>query len=167
MEQIYYTVDIANLLSQQEKATEELVAQNLKRAQEGLENKKELLKHVLPFLHGIFALHNNKCNLAGKSSTGRMGLLGLRKIDIQQELDFYVQTDSHIVWQNNFQTFKFSNGEREVLIWLNRPGAFVYSHHLPYSMTTFIKESGNIYGKSVEDELSKVARYCARYTDNW
>ena len=164
MDILHYTVDIKHLLQVQDQQTQINDFKERERERQGIENKKRLLKYVLPFMHGVYALHNNKCKKTMNSITGSEGLLGLSKKDIDKELDYIVRTDFHLMWSDNYQTFKTKIKNKEIKIWLNsRGGAFKSTPHLPYSMTGF----NDVYGDSIEEELNDIARYCARYTDEW
>ena len=164
MDILHYTVDIKHLLQVQDQQTHINDFKEREKERQGLENKKRLLKYVLPFMHGVYALHNNKCKKTMNSITGSEGLLGLSKKDIDKELDYIVRTDFHLMWLDNYQTFKTKIKNKEIKIWLNsRGGAHKATPHLPYSMTGF----NDIYGDSIEGVLNDIARYCARYTDEW
>lgn len=166
MEILYYSINIDKLKTIQEQQTTQNREEKRIKEEQGLLNKKRLLKYVLPFVHSVFELHNNKCNLDYNTSTGKRGLLKINKIDIQKELDFIINTDLHLIWSNNYQTFTFLdeiNG-KNIKIWLNsRDGCHVSTPNLEYSMTSHF----DTYGKSIEDELEKIAKFCSRYTDSW
>ena len=130
-------------------------------------NKKELLKYVLPLMHGIYALHNRKCNKSTSSVTGDVGLLGLSKVNIEEKLNFIVESD--YLFQDNGATFKsssHSNGHisREICVWLHGKGKHQATPHLGFSMTGLVS---SVYGESVEKELLKVAKVCAIFTEEW
>ena len=166
MEILHYQVNLDALFETQNKQAIALDQQKKEYEAQGLENKKELLKHVLPFMHGVYALHNHKCNRTTSSSTGRDGLLGFRKLNIEEELERIVKIDSHLMWKDNYQTFVFTILNKEIKIWLNKQhGAHKNTPHLPYSMTTPFPNK--TYGDSVEAVLTEIAKYCARYTDEW
>tara|TARA_R100000951_G_C2639884_1_gene180574 strand:- start:333 stop:857 length:525 start_codon:yes stop_codon:yes gene_type:complete len=174
MDILHYTIDIKNLLKVQDQQTEINDLAKEQRTNNGIANKKLLLKYVLPFMHGLYAIHNNKCTKTCDSSSGSRGLLGLDKEDIEKNLDYIVNTDSHHTWEDNFSVFKyrFIGSSREIKIWLNRSvcGKSKYTHtpKLEYSMTGFDYRFGACpYGDSVEEVLNDIARYCARYTDEW
>ena len=164
MDILHYTVDIKHLLQVQDQQTQINDFKEREKERQGIENKKRLLKYVLPFMHGVYALHNNKCKKTRDSSTGSEGLLGLSKKDIDKELNHIVKSDFHLMWLNNYQTFKTKIQNKEIMIWLNsRGGAHKSTPHLEYSMTGF----KDVYGDSIEGVLNDIARYCARYTDEW
>ena len=122
MDILHYTIDIKNLLKVQDQQTEINDLAKEQRTNNGIANKKRLLKYVLPFMHGLYAIHNNKCKKTWISSTGSRGLLGLSKEDIEAKLDFIVNTDSHHTWEDNFSVFKYRliGCNKEIKIWLNR-----------------------------------------------
>lgn len=166
MKTLAYHVDITALFNAQDSEKRNLDSKAKREQEEGAINKERLLKIVLPYLHGVMALHNRKCTLTRDSTTGCIGLLGLNKVDIQKEIDYIVNTDSHHVWQDNFQTFTFDgfSGNRKIKIWLNsRIGSYKYTPRLEYSMTSV----NSTYGTSIEHELIEVAKLCAKYTDDW
>lgn len=164
MDILHYTVDIKHLLLIQDNQTQINDFAKREKERQGIENKKRLLKYVLPFMHGVYALHNNKCNKRNYSTTGSDGLLGYSKVDIDEKLNYIAKSDSHHMWLDNYQTFKTKIKNKEIKIWLNsREGAHQSTPRLPYSMTGF----DGIYGESVEEVLNDIARYCARYTDEW
>jgi hypothetical protein len=172
MDILHYTVDIAELLRKQEQHSKLLDEQAEIYKGVGLENKKELLKYVLPLMHGIFALHNNKCHISSASTSGYHGLLGYSKYNIEEKLQHIVDTESSLTWSNNFQTFSFENfggnNFKEVKIWLNkRHGCHQSTPHLPYSVKALLNTSESTYGSSIESELENLAKYCAIYKDNW
>ena len=172
MDILHYTVDIAELLRKQEQQLELLDEQAERRKEAGLENKKELLKYVLPLMHGIFALHNNKCHKTGASTSGYAGLLGYSKYNIEERLQHIVDSESSLTWSDNFQTFTFENfggvNFKQVKIWLNRrQGCFKATPRLPYSMAALLNTSDEVYGESIESELEKLAKHCATYRDSW
>jgi hypothetical protein len=81
-----------------------------------------------------------------------------------KELDYIVKSDFHLIWLDNYQAFKTKIQNKEIKIWLNsRGGAYKSTPHLEYSMTGF----KDVYGDSIEEVLNDIARYCARYTDEW
>ena len=169
MNTLYYTVDIKNLLNIQEDETEKNNKEKEIERLKGIENKKELLKIILPLAHGIMSLHNNKCNIDMSSTTGVNGLLGLRKIKIQKQLDYIINTDSNYVWTDNYQHFTFNEGASviKLSVWLNKkPNAHIHTNNLNYSMT-LPKILKGVYGKSVENTLEQIAKYCSKYTDQW
>jgi IS4 transposase len=61
MDILHYTVDIKHLLQVQDQQTQINDLKERKTERQGIENKKRLLKYVLPFMHGVYALHNNMC----------------------------------------------------------------------------------------------------------
>ena len=169
MDILHYTIDIKNLLKVQDQQTEINDLAKEQRTNNGIANKKRLLKYVLPFMHGLYAIHNNKCTKTWDSSSGSRGLLGLDKEDIEKNLDYIVNTDSHHTWEDNFASFKyrFIGSNKEIKIWLNRSVCgktkFANTPKLEYSMTGF----DDTYGDSVEEVLNDIARHCASYTDEW
>jgi hypothetical protein len=164
MKTLAYHVDITALFNAQDSQKRHLDSETKRKQEEGAINKERLLKIVLPFLHGVMALHNRKCIKSNRSSTGCDGLLGYDKVNIEEKIDFYVNTDSHMIWSDNFQTFTYRINGKDIKIWLNsRKGCFVNTPHLEYSMTSLF----DTYSKSIEDELLGIAKMCARYTDDW
>ncbi len=170
MDILHYTIDIKNLLKVQDQQSQINDFKEREKEREGFENKKRLLKYVLPFMHGVYALHNNKCNRCRVYKTtfnpeGVNGLLGNDKVDIDEKLDYIVNTDSHHVWKNNYQTFTTKIGGKDITIWLNsREGAHKATPRLEYSMTGLWFD---VYGNSIEDVLNEIAKYCAKYTEEW
>lgn len=162
MELLHYTVDISELLRKQEQETSRLNQLKEDDKKQGLQNKKELLKYVLPLMHGLFALHNNRCTKDTSTPAGQIGLLGQHKINIEEKLQYIVDTDATTTWSDNFQVFQFDYFK----VWLNKKQGCYVASNLPYSMTSVIKGEG-VYGNSVESELEKAAKYCAKFTDNW
>lgn len=166
MKTIFYTVDIKDLLEVQENETKLVKASKKRETLRGEKNKLELLKFVLPFMHGLYSIHNNKCTITASSVTGYSGFLGLSKINIEEKLDFIINSPSF--WKDNFQVFEvYLHNGRTISIWLNsRAGCYMSTPNLPYSMTTATKRE-TIYGFSIKDELWEIAKYCAKYTDKW
>ena len=169
MDILHYTVDLKHLFDTQD---QQLIANKTAQEQkeeEFKQNKKELLKYVLPLMHGIYALHNRKCNKSTSSVTGDVGLLGLGKVDIEEKLNFIVESDYY--FKDNGASFVASNFsyplKDKIQVWLHKENKFVATRDLGYSMTSLIKGESDIYGKSIEDELLKVAKICAAYTEEW
>lgn len=164
-EPIFYTVDLKHLLSIQKEQTEKNIADKERERLEFLDRKKRLLKIVLPLVHGIVALHNNKCILSTDSTTGRKGLLGYTKVDLEKKLDSYVNRDYH--FSSCGGTVEIDTGIARIKVWLHdsKSSNFIATPSLGYSMTTSKEEEE--YGRGVEDELIYLAKYCARYTDDW
>ena len=165
MELLHYSINVDKLKAIQEEQTQKNREEELLRKQEGLQNKKRLLKYVLPFLHGLFAIHNNKCRNADYSTTGKDGLLGYSPIDIEKELQYMVDTEHHLIWKDNFRVFNYDRSSIDVDIWLNTTtyNKEIRTPHLEYSM-------GNVYGDgipTIESELEAIAKHCSRSTDNW
>tara|TARA_R110000822_G_scaffold5266_6_gene22602 strand:+ start:2446 stop:2961 length:516 start_codon:yes stop_codon:yes gene_type:complete len=164
----YQVINIDNLF----KVQDEEILKNLKTKQ-GIEelrakNKKELLKIALPFIHGVFALHNRKCKNEFYPNKHQSGLLSDKRIDIKKEIRFIVSTDSSEIWNEDFTTLSVNvSSEQRVKIWLHTLGKPVHNNNLRnYSMQSvnFLK---NKYGTSVEEELIEVAKNCAQFTDDW
>lgn len=167
MKTIYYSVDVAHLLNLQKEQSLMNREREDRIKEEGMENKKKLLKYVLPLMHGIFAIHNNKCIKANYSSSGRDGFLGYSKINIEEEIQRIASSGEGLSWSNNFTCFSYHiSGRRGFKIWLHVEGNYVHNRNMEYSMTTVIFD-GKTYAESIEKELESVAKYCARYTDNW
>lgn len=163
---IHYQLDVTSLLKKQDEFKKEAEEQEALIVEQGQKNKLQLLKYVLPYMHGVFAIHNHKCDRYNCLGTNYRGLVGWGKIDVDKELEYIVNTDDRFLWENNFQTFKSTICKKEIKIWLNnREGAFVATPHLPYSMTSF---GMGIYGESIEKELEILAQYCStRFKDEW
>jgi hypothetical protein len=170
---LHYTVDLKYLFDiQDEQLLVNKTAQEQKE-EEFKRNKKELLKYVLPLMHGIYALHNRKCNKTNTSTTGNNGLLGYSKVNIEDKLNFIVESDYY--FKDNGATFEcnlFNHTFRDkVQVWLNKKGKHIHTPHLGYSMMGLTRDGsvrdGSIYAKSIEDELLKVAKECAEYTEEW
>ena len=164
MEILHYTIDLRSLFEAQDEQSEINTQKEIEYKRQGEENKKKLLKHVLPLMHGVFELHNRRCTKSSSSSTGSVGLLGLTKFDVQKELDFIANKDFN--WEDNFGTFKFDRSSVKFKLWLHESNKMRVTPHLGYSMTELVN-TGKVYGKSIEDELTKVAQLCARYKDKW
>jgi hypothetical protein len=164
MKTLAYSVNVEELFNTQDDQYATNVAKENRKVAIGIANKTRLLKIVLPYVHSVYALHNRKCNRTMTSSTGCTGLLGINKVNIEKEIDFIVNTDSHFVWSHNFATFKFDIGGHNIMIWLNdRNGCHNSTPHLDYSMTAINK----VYGTSIKDELMTIAKLCSKYTDEW
>lgn len=168
MDILHYTVDLQHLFDvQEQQLTANKTAQE-KKEEEFKQNKKELLKYVLPLMHGIYALHNRKCNKTNTSSTGETGLLGLRKVNIEKKLKFIIESDYH--FKDNGSLFEYRLNfplNNNIQVWLNKDNNFNATPDLAYSMATLVSGDNGVYGKSIEDELLKVARVCAIYTEEW
>jgi hypothetical protein len=164
MEILHYTIDLKSLFEAQDSQLEMNTQKEIEKKRQGEENKKKLLKHVLPLMHGIFELHNRRCHLDNSSTTGKKGLLGLNKVDTQKELDYIANGDYW--WKDNFATFEYRSSNIEFKVWLNKSNKMVITPNLGYSMTEVIR-TGAIYGEGVESELLKVAQKCAEYQDQW
>ena len=165
MKTLAYTVDIEKLFNAQDSEVTKIDHAKKEFDAIGARNKEQLLRIALPFIHGVYALHNRKCTHTTDSSTGNRGLLGLSQVNIEKEIDYIVNTDSNYVWSNNFTTItvEVMNGKK-IKIWLNsRNGCHKSTPHLDYSMTSV----NSIYGTSIEDELVTIAKYCSRYKDEW
>ena len=170
MKVLAYSVNLEKLFNAQDAQLSRNEEKQRLKIKRGAENRERLLKIVLPFVHGVLALHNRKCSYDWNYSTGCDGLLGISKADIQRKIDHIVNTDHHLTWQGNFDTFVFKVGNKKIKIWLNdreggahRSGASRYLN-LPYSMTSFGSDS---YGTSVENELLLIAKYCSIFKDEW
>lgn len=163
MKTIYYTVDLKNLLQVQETETLKNNLISHQQEKQRVENKTKLLKIVLPLIHGSIALHNNKCNNTTEYSTGKIGLLGTSKKNIEDVINFYVNDNYH--FSPNCDTVEIELGIKKIKVRLNNFGKFVAAPHLEYSMTTCKK--GGVYGSSIENELIILAKYCSRFKDNW
>ena len=170
---LHYTIDLKYLFDIQD---EQLIANKSaqeQREEEFKQNKKELLKYVLPLMHGIYALHNRKCNKTNTSTTGDIGLLGYSKVNIEEKLNFIVESDYY--FKDNgikFECSLFSHTFKDkIKVWLNREEKYIHTPHLGYSMIGIAIDSsifdGTLYGESIEDELLKVAKFCAEYTEEW
>jgi len=165
MKTLAYQVNLTALFNAQDCEKRHIDSETKLKQEEGAINKERLLKIVLPFIHGVMALHNRNCIKTNTSSTGCNGLLGYSKVNIEERIDFYVNTDKDIIWSDNYQTFTYRDiSGKKIMIWLNsRGGSFQATPKLEYSLTSMFGG----YGESIEDELIKIAKFCARYTDNW
>jgi len=165
MKTLAYSVNVEELFNTQDDQYATNVAEEKRKVAIGIANKTRLLKIVLPYVHSVYALHNRKCNHTTDTSTGYRGLLGISRINIEKEIEYIVNTDSHFVWGHNFSTFKFDIGESRIMIWLNdrEGGCYKSTPHLDYSMTSINK----VYGTSIKDELMTIAKLCSKYTDEW
>tara|TARA_R110000803_G_scaffold207208_1_gene275008 strand:+ start:603 stop:1100 length:498 start_codon:yes stop_codon:yes gene_type:complete len=164
MKTLAYSVNVEELFNTQDDQLASNIAEENRKVAIGIANKTRLLKIVLPLVHSVYALHNRKCNHTMDTSTGYSGLLGINKINIEKEIDYIVNTDSHLVWFDNFATFKFNIGRNDIKIWLNdRYGCHKSTPHLDYSMTSI----SSTYGTSIKDELMTIAKLCSKYTDEW
>jgi len=168
MDILHYTVDLKDLFNIQD---EQLAANNtaeLEEQEEFKRNKKELLKYVLPLMHGIYALHNRKCNKTNTTTTGDEGLLGNSKVNIEEKLNFIVESDYH--FKDKGATFKCAQYGQilrsEITVWLPRPNKMNVTPHLGYTMLGLINY-GVTYAESIESELIKIAKECAIYTEEW
>jgi hypothetical protein len=167
---IHYAINLDKLIKIKNDKADKDKAEEGRFHREGMKNKKRLLKFVLPYVHSVFELHNHKCLKTSTAIGGRVGLLGHNKINVQEKIDYIVNTDSRHVWSNNFQTFTFINNEinmkQVVKIWLNsREGAFKATPHLEYSLLSV--DANLVYGESIEKELEKIAELCAVFTEDW
>lgn len=168
METLQYSIDITKLTNIQNKQTIENNIKEEEFKREGIKNKKALLKYVLPFVHSVYELHNHKCYKHSEYFNRQKGLLGYGKIDIEKELDYIINTDFHMYWHHNFQSFTFCNRtinqKGKLSIWLNkREGCHKSTPNLEYSMTSFF----GTYSESIEEELERIAKYCSQYTAEW
>ena len=167
MEILQYQLDITSLLNKQDESTKKKKLDDLLYENQGKENKLKLLKYVLPYVHGVLALHNHKCD---KKSQGRfggeyLGLQGYGKRDIQKELD-YIANESDFSWRENYSVFEYKVYGKKIGVWLNKHGKHIETPNLPYSMTSFVE--GKIYGDSIESELEAIATFCGtRFIDDW
>lgn len=167
MKTIYYSVDVAHLLDLQKEQSLMNREREDRIKEEGRENKERLLKYVLPLMHGIFAIHNNKCIKANYSTSGRDSFLGYSKKDIEKSIEAIAESESDILWSDNFACFSYRINERNKFkIWLHGKGKMEYNRNMEYSMTSILP-NGRTYAESIEKELENIAKYCARYTDNW
>ena len=166
MKTLAYSVNIEKLFETQDKQLSDNIEKDRLYKEKGIENKRRLLNIVLPYIHSIYALHNRKCQHTGRVSTGCDGLLGISKVDIDKEIDFIVNTDHHLIWGANYTVlnFRIVSLKKDIKIWLNsREGCRQSTPHLEYSMLS-VK---NVYGESIEDELTIIAQMCSKYTDEW
>lgn len=166
---IHYAINLDKLIKIKNDKADKDKAEKERFYREGIENKKRLLKFVLPYVHSVFELHNHKCLKTSTAIGGKIGLLGCNKINVQERIDYIVNTENNHVWSNNFQTFTFINNEinnREIKIWLNsREGSFKATPNLEYSLLSV--EANLVYGESIEKELEKIAELCSVFTENW
>jgi hypothetical protein len=175
MKTIFYSVDLQNLLNIQEK---EVQKNQVKKEQDQvnfLDKKERLLKIVLPLVHGMVSLHNYKCisGYAKDYPSLKKGLISdLGKVD----LDTYISKnylDSNSMFSSCGGTVSvaldsYPNGNSKSLkVWLNdsKCSTMRVTPELGYSMSTF--KEGKVYGSGIEDELKALAKYCAKFTDNW
>ena len=134
-------------------------------------NRERLLPYVLQMIESAYMVHNMRCNNTGSSSTGKEGIFGLSKVDIQKEIDYLLCENSYC-WYANGGGFTWLFGGIKTNIWLsNVCGAHVSTPHLDYSMT-IIRSGGNnienVYAKSIEDEIENLVGILATsYHDEW
>lgn len=166
METIFYSVDVANLLKIQndQRIINNLEAEVLNK--QCIENKKELLKYVLPLVHGLIVLHNNKCNRDLTTTTSKSGLLANSPIDIEDKINDIINCNSSITWSQNNIKFYYSFGDIKITMWLNKDGKHATSINSTYSMLGLLPQSG-VYSKGIENELVLVAKHCAKFTTEW
>ena len=146
-----------------------LKAENLER----ISNKDRLLPYILQMVESAYTVHNMRCNNSMSSTTGKDGLFGLRRVDIQKELKYILRDDCH-GWSSDCSFFAWSFGGSGITtkIWLNdKIGAHVSTPNLEYSMTIIRKGNNNIsncYGKSIEREIENIIGIVANnYHDEW
>jgi len=163
MKPIYYTVDLKELLDLQNSETEKNNLIAIEKEKQRLSNREELLKIILPLVHGSIILHNNKCNLTNNTSTGRIGLLGISQKNLEKEISNYI--DYNFNFSELDTIAKIDLGFKQIKVWLNLRDKHISTPNLSYSMTTIEKDCN--YGKGIENELRLLAKYCSRYTDNW
>jgi hypothetical protein len=168
MDILHYTIDLKDLFDTQDR---QLVANKTaeeEKQEEFKRNKKELLKYVLPLMHGIYALHNRKCLKSSSSVTGETGMLGLHKVNIEEKLNFIVENDYY--FKDNGATFKCAQFgqviQSEITVWLPRHGKMNVTPHLGYTMLGLINDDVT-YAESIESELIKLAKKCAIFTEEW
>lgn len=165
MEILHYSIDLEKLFNTQDQHRKVLNQEKIDLLKFRENNKKELLKVVLPFMHSLYALHNNKYLKDWDSPSGKRGLLGPCKVDIQKGLDRIVSKG--LGWKDDNQMYEQKISNVDIKIWLNsRPGCYKSTPNLTYSMCSTIDKS-QIYAESYESELLKIARECAKYTDEW
>ena len=162
METIYDTVDVKDLLRTQENQRIANEKQEQDDRSEFLKNKKKLLKIILPLVHGAVALHNNKCDRSDVFGCDFKGLLGYGKVDLDAKLEEYVNKDHHFSPKGD--TVEINLGVGKIKVWLHTFGKFVANSKLDYSLTSIGQYT---YGNSVESELQLIAKYCAKYNDDW
>lgn len=170
---LHYTIDLKYLFDIQDEQSITNKSAQEQREEEFKQNKKELLKYVLPLMHGIYALHNRKCNKTNTSTTGDNGLLGYSKVNIEEKLNFIVESDYYfkengIMFECNLFSHTFKD---KIQVWLNREGKHIHTPNLGYSMMGLTRDAsifdGTLFAESIEDELLKVAKVCAEYTEEW
>lgn len=168
MDILHYTIDLKDLFDTQDKQLVVNKTAEYEKQEEFKRNKKELLKYVLPLMHGIYALHNRKCNKSTSSVTGDVGLLGLSKVNIEEKLNFIVESDFY--FKDNGATFKYAQFgkviQSEIAVWLPRHGKMNVTAHLGYTMRGLINDDVT-YAESIESELIKLAKKCAIFTEEW
>lgn len=166
MEILHYQLDITSLLNKQDESTKKKKLDDLLYENQGRENKLKMLKYVLPYVHGVSALHNHKCDKSeGRFDGVYRGLQGWGRLDIQKELDF-IANKCELFWKDNFATFEYKVYGKKIMIWLNKDKKYIATPNLPYSMTSFVE--GKRYGDSIESELEAIATFCGtRFMDDW
>ena len=166
MKTIAYNVNIDSLFEIQDKQLVDNNNEKERIRQEGIENKAKLLKIALPFIHGVFALHNRRCMILDRFGK-RLGLLCYKKINIEEEINRIVNTEHDLIYKDNFSKLIFPKQihGREISIWLHKEGKYQHNSDMDYSMTSFNREQR--YGNSIEEELQIIAKHCAMYTYEW
>ena len=134
-------------------------------------NRERLLPYVLQLVESAYSVHNMRCKNTMNSTTGKDGIFGLSKVDIQKKIDYILREDCH-AWYADGSGFTWRFGARKTNIWLNDIcGAHVSTPNLDYSMTILGKGNNNIsdvYGKTIETEIENLIGILAEtYHDEW
>ena len=134
-------------------------------------NRERLLPYVLQMIESAYTVHNMRCKKTMCSITGKNGIFGLNKVNIQKQIDYLLREDCH-AWYADGSGFRWRFGSRKTDIWLNDIcGAHVSTPHLEYSMTIICKGGNNIddiYGKSIEKEIENLINILSEnYHDEW
>jgi hypothetical protein len=134
-------------------------------------NRERLLPYVLQMIESAYTVHNMRCKNTLNSTTGKEGIFGLNKVDIQKKINYILREDCN-GWYGNGSGFVWYFGGSKTNIWLNdRRGAHVATPNLEYSMTVIRKwgdNIDNIYVKSIEKEIENLINILAEnYHDEW
>ena len=136
-----------------------LINEDNLRRREFEDNKRELLPHVLEYMHSYFELHNLSMMEDGNSTSGFSGIDGYLRIDIQKKLDFITNNDYY--WEYNGACFYHRVLGREIRIWLHKKGKHVATPKLGFSMTSV--DPNKTYGESIESEIEFMAITAAKH----
>ena len=128
--------------------------------EERKKNKEKLLPYVLEYMEGVITLHNLTMVEDMKSTTGKRGILGLDKLDLDKELQKIIDTD--FGWEDDNLVYRYNKIYQKYCkaIWLNKNGKHIATPHLDYSMTSC--GTSQYAHQGLQEELKTLASILAK-----